>query len=38
MTVKVPLYGGRDLIELRMVSVNGQEEVHSGGRVFQRAG
>ncbi len=38
MTVKVPLFGGRDLIELRMVMVNGQEELHSGSQVFQRTG
>ncbi|MGO4394349.1 serine hydrolase domain-containing protein [Variovorax sp. M-6] len=35
MAVKVPLYGGRDLIELRMVPVNGREEAHSGSQVFQ---
>ena len=35
MTIKVPLYGGRDLIELRVVMVNGHEEVHSGGQVYE---
>ena len=36
MTVKVPVTGGRDLLERRMVRVNGQEELHSGTMVFQR--
>jgi len=38
MAVKVPGNDGRDLLELRMVTVNGQEEMHVGGNlVFQRA-
>ena len=36
MTIKVPVNAGRELVELRMVMVNGQEEMHSGTLVFQR--
>jgi hypothetical protein len=36
MTIKVPVNAGRELVELRMVMVNGQEEMHCGTLVFQR--
>ena len=36
MTVKVPVNAGRELVELQMVMVNGQEEMHSGTLVFKR--
>jgi hypothetical protein len=36
MTVKIPGNAGRDLVELRMVTVNGQAELHSGSLVYQR--
>lgn len=34
MTVKIPGNAGRDLVELRMATVNGQEELHSGSLVY----
>jgi hypothetical protein len=36
MTVKVPGEVGRDLLELRIVVVNGREEMHTGTLVFQK--
>lgn len=36
MTVKLPGNDGRDLAELHMVSVAGQEEMHIGSLVFRR--
>ncbi len=36
MTITVPVNNGRDLLEWRIVMVNGQEELHSGTMVFQR--
>lgn len=36
MTVKIPVIAGRDLVEWKMVMVDGQEQLHSGGFVFER--
>lgn len=36
MTVKVPGNDGRDLAELHMMTVDGQEEIHMGSLVFRR--
>ena len=36
MPVKIPGNAGRDLVELRMGTVNGQAELHSGSLVYQR--
>lgn len=36
MSVQVPGNDGRDLLEIRMVMVQGQEEMHVGNLVFQR--
>ncbi|RYF82362.1 MAG: class A beta-lactamase-related serine hydrolase [Comamonadaceae bacterium] len=36
MTVQIPVIVGRDLMEVNMVRVDGQEELHAGGMVFRR--
>lgn len=36
MTVKIPVNAGRDLVEWKIVMVGGQEQLHSGGFVFER--
>jgi len=36
MTIQIPSAAGRDLFELNMVMVNGDEELHTGVLVFQR--
>ena len=36
MTVKLPGNNGRDLLELRVVVVDGQEEIHIGTQVFKK--
>jgi hypothetical protein len=35
-SIKVPVNAGRELVELRLVTVNGQEEMHTGTLVLQR--
>jgi hypothetical protein len=36
MTVKLPGNEGRDLLELRVLVVDGHEEIHIGTQVFQK--
>ncbi|HUH77854.1 MAG TPA: hypothetical protein VLZ53_10855, partial [Devosia sp.] len=36
MSVQVPLNNGRDLVELRLVTTDGKEALHSGSLVFER--